>query len=290
MSEKHKPLRLPIGWLNYSYAEKRYKQVKNTVKKRTGTTTILLTRSSGYEETKTTLEEEFFPGGKSSRGKLVCMDTELGTFKGIIISPENFTTVGEWVENEQEHQQKARLYLLTKKKLMQDYDLMTDTRSTDSSDSDFLPRLQLTKTKRKKTTDSDSVMSYTYCHAGVGPSTLLPSTSHTPCSLATATPTTTAAIAVCNPLIDNSSGSQNKNISTSQQPGQQWLPAGTPTVLFQQGHAGKNCTICFDREISHFFLPCGHTTCLVCGLEIETHNRMCPVCRLLIQEVKPLFM
>lgn len=38
----------------------------------------------------------------------------------------------------------------------------------------------------------------------------------------------------------------------------------------------RSAHICFHREINNFVLSCGHTTCLVCGLEIETQNKNVP--------------
>ena len=59
-------------------------------------------------------------------------------------------------------------------------------------------------------------------------------------------------------------------------------------VMFQQGYSARRCTVCMDREISHFFMPCGHTTCLVCGLQIESHSQLCPSCRNPFIELTPL--
>lgn len=275
IGKQEKPVRVNIGWLNYSFKEKRYIQVKNTAKNPgNGSTSVIIYQSSDFEETKRVLEEEFFPNGKNSKGKLSGMETSLGYFTGKEIAKEQFQSVGDWINEEKVLHQRARLYLLTKKKLMRNYELM-ETQSTDSDDSDCLPSLSFARPKKVKTSDDDSVLKYTYCHTGAGPSTLHPNincsaglphvqspqvtNTLTPSSYSTSV--TTAAVAICTPIIDNSSGSHHHHHQNAQN--QQWLPAGTPTVLFQQGHAAKKCTICFDREISNFFLPCGHTTCLV---------------------------
>ena len=60
---------------------------------------------------------------------------------------------------------------------------------------------------------------------------------------------------------------------------------------FQQGfNTLKECTVCYDRDISQVFVPCGHTTCLVYGFEIESRTGLYPTCRNVFNEQKPLFM
>lgn len=36
------------------------------------------------------------------------------------------------------------------------------------------------------------------------------------------------------------------------------------------------CSVCYDRKMSHALVPCGHCFCLVC---IESSGRCCPICR-----------
>lgn len=113
-----KPVRVNIGWLNYSFKEKRYIQVKNTAKNPgNGSTSVIIQQSSNFEETKRILEEEFFPNGKNSKGKLSGMETSLGYFTGKEIAREQFQLVGDWINEEKVLHQRARLYLLTKKKV-----------------------------------------------------------------------------------------------------------------------------------------------------------------------------
>lgn len=115
---QEKPVRVNIGWLNYSFKEKRYIQVKNTAKNPgNGSTSVIIQQSSNFEETKRILEEEFFPNGKNSKGKLSGMETSLGYFTGKEIAREQFQSVGDWINEEKVLHQRARLYLLTKKKV-----------------------------------------------------------------------------------------------------------------------------------------------------------------------------
>lgn len=113
-----KPVRVNIGWLNYSFKEKRYIKVKNTAKNPgNGSTSVLIQQSSNCEETKRILEEEFFPNGKNSKGKLSGMETSLGYFTGKEIAREQFQSVGDWISEEKVLRQRERLYLLTKTKI-----------------------------------------------------------------------------------------------------------------------------------------------------------------------------
>ncbi|GMI78485.1 ABERRANT POLLEN DEVELOPMENT 1 [Hibiscus trionum] len=57
------------------------------------------------------------------------------------------------------------------------------------------------------------------------------------------------------------------------------------------GYDEKVCIICYDDERSCFFVPCGHcATCYDCAQRVmEENNKMCPICRKPIQEVRKLF-
>ena len=51
-------------------------------------------------------------------------------------------------------------------------------------------------------------------------------------------------------------------------------------VTFQQGfNTMTKYTVSYDRDIPEVFLPCGYTTCLVYGLEIESRLGQCGTCR-----------
>lgn len=51
----------------------------------------------------------------------------------------------------------------------------------------------------------------------------------------------------------------------------------------------RKCSICTERECDAFFMPCGHTACLVCGLQIDGMGQNCPNCRCPIESVKSMF-
>ncbi|MEW8543575.1 MAG: RING finger protein [Candidatus Thiodiazotropha sp.] len=40
------------------------------------------------------------------------------------------------------------------------------------------------------------------------------------------------------------------------------------------------CVICCDRPKSSFFIPCGHKSCTVCGVQLENSTHSCPFCRM----------
>lgn len=47
------------------------------------------------------------------------------------------------------------------------------------------------------------------------------------------------------------------------------------------------CALCFDREFSMFFMPCGHTACVECTSSIR--NGSCPFCRAEIYHKRNIF-
>lgn len=47
------------------------------------------------------------------------------------------------------------------------------------------------------------------------------------------------------------------------------------------------CALCFERDFSLFFMPCGHTACVECTSKIR--NGSCPFCRSSISERKSIF-
>lgn len=101
--------------MDFSYNEKRYKQVKNTAKNPDiSNRSILLSGNTNYNETLEKVVAEFFPRGKNARGKQSSFSFELGNSKGQLLNREKFS-VGNWVENIST--QKPRLYLLSKKKV-----------------------------------------------------------------------------------------------------------------------------------------------------------------------------
>ncbi|XP_012068269.1 E3 ubiquitin-protein ligase APD1 isoform X2 [Jatropha curcas] len=53
----------------------------------------------------------------------------------------------------------------------------------------------------------------------------------------------------------------------------------------------KLCVICYDEQRNCFFVPCGHcATCYDCAQRImEGENKICPICRRLINKVRRLF-
>ncbi len=52
-----------------------------------------------------------------------------------------------------------------------------------------------------------------------------------------------------------------------------------PTKKPKQSNAEK-CKICYDKDISCVFVPCGHlVACLRCGVRIDRESGACPICQ-----------
>jgi hypothetical protein len=47
------------------------------------------------------------------------------------------------------------------------------------------------------------------------------------------------------------------------------------------------CALCFEREFSLFYIPCGHTACTECTAKIR--NGSCPFCRADIHRKNSIF-
>lgn len=108
-------LRIQLGWMDFSYNEIRYKQVKDTAKNPDiSNGSILLSGNTNYDETLEKVVAEYFPRGKNARGKQSFFLFELGNSKGQQLNREKFS-VRNWVENIST--QEPRLYLLSKKKV-----------------------------------------------------------------------------------------------------------------------------------------------------------------------------
>lgn len=214
---------------------------------------ILLSGNTNYDETLEKVVAEFFPRGKNARGKQSSFSFELGNSKGQLLNREKFS-VGNWVENIST--QKPRLYLLSKKKVMN-----FTIESAESCESDFeLPDVA----------DLFTDIQPQPVSTNVGSSIVQSSVSlgHTPSSgiLAQAnisTPTTVT-----------------------------FVQTDTPTISFrrtaERSLNSTTCGICLDRPKSAFLL-CGHTFCMVCATQMEANKLVCPICRDPILKVNPLF-
>ncbi|XP_060607141.1 uncharacterized protein LOC132759391 [Ruditapes philippinarum] len=75
-------------------------------------------------------------------------------------------------------------------------------------------------------------------------------------------------------------GSQSDVLSTFEQ-------AGTPTVALRS----RLCIVCFDREPTSYYFPCGHTSCLPCALHLfeNTTAKKCPTCRQTINSIRNIY-
>lgn len=103
--------------MDFSYHEKRFKQIKNTAKNPDiSNQSIVLSGSKGYDETLRREVSEFFPRGKCVRGKETSFSFELGNSKGQPLNKGNFS-IENWLTNLST--QKPRLYLLSKRKIRQ---------------------------------------------------------------------------------------------------------------------------------------------------------------------------
>ena len=99
----------------WRFNEKRYVQVKNTSKNpNIATKHVRIDVDSDYDETMRIMSEQFFPDGKSCKGKFSSYHAQIGNVKGKPVNKINFT-LREWLSECKT--QKARLYLLLKKKV-----------------------------------------------------------------------------------------------------------------------------------------------------------------------------
>ena len=63
-----------------------------------------------------------------------------------------------------------------------------------------------------------------------------------------------------------------------------------PPKKKQAKEADDKCKVCFDRQISCVFVPCGHLVCcLRCGLRCENVSGECPICKQKIALVTQTF-
>lgn len=49
-----------------------------------------------------------------------------------------------------------------------------------------------------------------------------------------------------------------------------------------------SCPICFTREVTHFFNPCGHTYCNTCARKLQSNK--CFICNKKVIQINPLYM
>ena len=100
-----------LGWMNYSYKDNRYKQIRSSKGEKTITENILLCSTTNYEELLAKAISVFFPKGRSRRGRREKMVFALGNSKGVEIPKEGFTVEQHLKKLST---QKARFYLLSK--------------------------------------------------------------------------------------------------------------------------------------------------------------------------------
>ncbi|XP_069108543.1 uncharacterized protein [Argopecten irradians] len=224
---------------------------------------LLFERNSTYEEVMEKMKTTFFPNGKSFLGKIEKMQSRLGNAKGDTIEDSPVFTLGTFVDSCTA--QKPRIYILTKTQIST-FD--PDT----SSDSDFsLPDLGFEYTGTAFNSAQHTVSNSVATAAAGAPSdqSLLSPIVQGPVPLETSTPMTFATSSAA------SSGTND------------FRDAGTPTVSLRV--PDSTCCICYERQKNAFFIPCGHTACMVCGVQLQSSRRSCHQCRGNIQMVKSIF-
>ncbi|VDH98795.1 uncharacterized protein LOC143055197 [Mytilus galloprovincialis] len=246
------------GWMHYDYADRKFKQVRSSTTQQLPRSDLTIPSSSSYGETLKIMENLYFHNGKNFRGRVSSMVTQLGNSHGEEIP--SFTNIFEY--GVRCSTQKSRIYLLTRKKIA-DVFCVTDSSSADEGNDPGLVA-------------STSSSPYTV-NAGR-------------CSPTAMTPQNQMQTSWTN--FNNSPQSQ-MDTRTPQTQTATWtdsimhVPAGTPTVLVP---VDRRCSICCDRERNAVIVPCIHTFCLECALQIEGMGQDCPQCRGTIEDVKEMFL
>ncbi|XP_033758680.1 uncharacterized protein LOC117340992 [Pecten maximus] len=252
---------------------------------------LKLVRTLAYEDVMENLKNTFFPSGKNFTGKIAKMEQKLGNAKGETIAVSGFT-LGSFVDSL--HSQKARIYLLTKPKLLT-YEI-----ETSSSDSDFsLPDLGFGYIASSTCTTTAAVgapiatgspaaiqssMTFGTPSQALGGS---PSSVHVPVPLAASFTNTSTPTTLGTP--SQASGGSPSSVHVPVPLAASFTDAGTPTVSLRIPDGGPKCCICYERPKSAFFMPCGHTACMVCGVQLQSSGRPCHQCRARILFVNSLF-
>ncbi|XP_046365981.2 uncharacterized protein LOC124141863 isoform X4 [Haliotis rufescens] len=86
----------------------------------------------------------------------------------------------------------------------------------------------------------------------------------------------------------NSQGEIIRLCETEPWRGSEALPCLEPGVT-PDAQSMPECTVCVDRAVTHFLIPCGHTFCSECMDEWAAVRKTCPTCRTPYQEMKPLY-
>ncbi|CAG2249740.1 unnamed protein product [Mytilus edulis] len=106
-------LRVSPGWRHFSYSKNQYTQVRSRKGMTLPTGDMILQTNIDYETCLHTLENLFFPNGKSVKGRISTMETKLGNFHGEVLSGNFFL---HQAVARSGSSQKSKLYLISKKK------------------------------------------------------------------------------------------------------------------------------------------------------------------------------
>ncbi|VDI60800.1 Hypothetical predicted protein [Mytilus galloprovincialis] len=275
-------LRVSPGWRHFSYSKNQYTQVRSRKGMTLPTGDMILQTNIDYETCLHTLENLFFPNGKSVKGRISTMETKLGNFHGEVL-PGNFFLHQAVARSGSS--QKSKLYLLSKKKIPQ---LFVETESSSESENEQLVNRPVFVQDNPQNR-GHSPQQFTSLVPSFGYLTPVAATStyqqHPTASSSPFTEPATASTSSYEPPAAPSASFTSPPAANS---GSFVVHAGTPTVQMQLPNALKRCVVCADREVDTVLMPCVHTLCFLCAQHLFVNNERCPMCRGPITDVKEI--